>query len=70
MADSQRIEKGQRAQNVLIKEASQTRKVAAAVKRQMSADNKVKRAAKKAQKDEEDRLKALDKKVNFDEEKG
>ena len=48
IAQSQRIEEGQKAQEFIVKEASQARKVAAAIKRQMIADNKVNRAAKKA----------------------
>ena len=69
MAESQRVVEEKKAQELLVKkEATQTRKINAAIKRQMVADNKIKRAAaraaKKVEKEEEDRLKALNRELN------
>lgn len=68
MAEYQRVEEEQKTKKILIKKkAAQTRKINAAVKKQMIADNKIKRAAarvvKKAQKNEKARLKAFERKV-------
>ena len=69
MIESQRLKKKQKAQKILIKkEIFHTRKFVVVVKKQIIADNKIKRAAvrvaKKTQKNEKNRLKALNKKTN------
>ena len=75
MAQTQRLKEEEKAQEILIrKEATRTRKLAAAAKKQAIADNRIKRAAaraaKKTQKDEEDRLKALDREAKGTKKRG